>query len=154
MRMRWIAAARVLATAKSMFDRITVAAHRDVAHMNIPHQSQRFQPFFQMAAWAYYGVPAPANMPSEEALTEAAKRSTASEGEAINTIRYIPEKVIYTIWKAVAYPKDYKDVLGERFNEGERVFLPEGLRTYLKHKDLWNSVAGALQARVPGEPRE
>lgn len=154
MRMKWIAAARILATARSLFDRITVRAHREVAQMSIPHESQRFQQFFQLPAWAYYGVPPPANMSAEETLTEAAKRSTAGEGSTVSTLQSIPEKVIHSIWQAVAYPKNYRDVLGERFDEGQRLFLPEGLRAYLNHKDQWHSAAGVLHQRAPGEPRE
>lgn len=127
MRMKWIAAARVLAIARSMLDRITVSAHRAVAKMNIPHQSQRFRQFFLLPATAYYGVVSPANMSAEESLTEAARRSSQGEGEAVNIVRTVPEKVINTIWQALAYPKEYKDVLGERFNEAERIFLPAGL---------------------------
>jgi hypothetical protein len=154
LRMKWIAAARVLATARGLYDRITVDAHRTVANMGIPHQAQRFRPFFEEPSWYYYGVKVLPVSPAQEAqqLDEAAKQSTAGEGSLIHTHREIPEKVLHTLWQAIAYPKNYKDVLGERFSEGDRLFLPFGLRNYLLHREQWASASGALHKRQPGEP--
>lgn len=153
-RMQWIAAARVLATAKELERRISVKAHRNVALMDVPHQSQRFQRFFGQPAEYYYGtIPVPQSS-AQESLNEAARLSTQRSGSTVSTLRLIPEKAIRTVWQAVAYPKEYQDVLGEKFTEGERLFLPEGLRSNLEHRDAWSSNAGKLHARSPGEPRE
>jgi hypothetical protein len=152
-RMKWIAAARVLATARAMFDRITVAAHRDVAQMSIPHQSQRFQRFFEMPDWYYYGAGPPLADPVA-ALDVVAKRSTVGAGSFVSTLQSVPERVIHTVYQAVAYPKNYKDVLGERFSEGDRLFQPEPLQRYLSHHEQWHSVAGVLHKRESGEKVE
>jgi hypothetical protein len=152
-RMQWIAAARVLATARRLYARITVRAHRYVAEMEIPHQSQRFMPFFEQSAAYYYGV---ATLPvlTEESLDQAARQSTQRSGNTISTLRLLPETAIHTVWKAVEYPKGYKDVLGDKFGEGERLFLPKGLQAYLDHRDRYDTAAGQLHERAPGERRE
>jgi hypothetical protein len=152
-RAKWIAAARVLATARGLYDRISVTAHRDVARMNIPHQSQRFMPFLEMSGAYYYGVEL---LPTlvEQSLDEAAKLSTKGSGTTVSTLRSIPERVLRTVWQAIAYPPSYKDVLGEQFTEGERLFLPTGLQAYLNHLDQWHSAAGQLHQRTSGERRE
>ena len=126
--MKWIAAARVLATARKLLERVSVAAHRDVAQMSIPHQSQRFQRFFEYHVTYYYGVVVVLHSSDEISLEEAAKHSTAGSGSTVSTLRSIPERVIHTVWQAVAYPRSYKDVLGERFGEGDRLFLPKGVQ--------------------------
>jgi len=131
-----------------------VAAHRDVARMSIPHQSQRFQRFFEMSDWYYYGAGPQLHRSPDEALEEAAKRSTSGTGSVASTLSSIPEKVIHTVFQAVAYPKHYKDVLGDRFSEGDRLFQPPGLQRYLDHHERWHSAAGVLHERSPGEKVE
>jgi len=148
--MKWIAAARVLATAQQLYKRLSVGAHRQVALMDIPHQSQRFRRFFDMSASYYYGT-LPLHMPAEQQLDEAAKMSTKGDGNAASTLLSVPERVIHTVWLAVAYPKEYRDVIGEKFSEGDRLFLPTGLQTYLSHRDHWHSAAGQLHQRARGE---
>jgi len=150
LRMKWIAAARVLATARQLLERITVAAHLDVARMSIPHQSQRFHQFFEKPGSYYYGV----EMLPEQSMDDAARLATKGSGSTVSTLRSIPEKAIRTVWQAVAYPEDYEDVLGERFNDADRLFLGKGLQAYLDHCDQWHSVAGQLHKRRPGEARE
>lgn len=153
-RVKWIAAARVLATARELLERVSVAAHREVAQMSVPHQSQRFHRFFEMQPWYYYGVSTPANVSHEEAMKLAAERSTAQEGMIVSTVHSVPERVIKTVWQAVAYPAGYKDVLGDRFRAPDRLSLPEGLRSYLQHREEWHSAAGKLRKRLAGEPIE
>jgi hypothetical protein len=121
--------------------------------MDVPHQSQRFHRFFEMSGAYYYGVEVLATA-GEQSLDDAARLSTIGSGTTISTLRSIPEKAIHAVWKAVEYPKDYKEVVGEKFKEGERLFLPKGLQAYLEHCDQWHSVAGQLHKRGPSEPRE
>lgn len=121
--------------------------------MTVPHQSQRFREFFERSGAYYYGVVLLPTLVGQP-LDDAARESTRGSGTAVSTLRLVPEKVIFAVWQAVAYPEDYTDMLGEKFDEGERLFLPEGLRAYLDHLDRWHSVAGQLHERALGEPRE
>lgn len=50
LRLKWIAAARILETARHVAEKVTVEEHRDVLKMDIPRQSQRFQPLF-LSRW-------------------------------------------------------------------------------------------------------
>ena len=154
LRRKWLAAARVLDTARRLARRITTRSHRDVWDMEIPHQAQRFTPLFMQPAPYYYGISpgALAGVPGAEVLNEAARRSTAPEGETAHAHREIPEKAIYAVWLAMQYPSRYQEVLTGKFEEGDRLFLPEGLRACLAHRDQVYSAAGVLYPRTV--PRE
>jgi len=153
LRMKWIAAARLLADATKMHDRISVPAHRLVARMSIPHQSQRFWKFFDEPATYYYGVVV-VHASTVDALDEAARQSSKGSGTLISTLRLVPEKVIHAVWQAVSYPKSYRDPLGEKFSDADRMWLPNGLKAYLDHRDCYDTAAGNLHERTPGEQRE
>jgi hypothetical protein len=150
LRRKWLAAARVLETARRLAGKITTRSHRDVWVMEIPHQSQRFIPFFTQPAPYYYGISPGvlAGVPEAEVLNEAARRSTAPEGETAHAHREIPEKAIYTVWRSIQYPSRYQEVLSGKFEEGDRLFLPEGLRACLAHRDQVYSAVGVLYPRT------
>jgi hypothetical protein len=145
-RLKWIAAARILESARRLIPRVTVKEHRDVLNMDIPRQSERFQPFFEHIAQYYYGVIPPnySTGAKKEWLHEAARRSTNPKDGVLNFHREIPERVLRTVWLAVQYPKEYCDVLGDQFDDGEALFLPPGMRDYVQHSRTYNSAMGKL----------
>jgi hypothetical protein len=149
MRVKWIAAARVLETARRISERITVPAHKDVLLMDLPFQAQRFGQFFEYPAMYYYGVREDELGLSigEEHLNEAARAATRRDGSSAS-LRQIPDQAIQAVWFAVRYPEGYEDVLGGKFGDHDRLFLPVGLRDYLDHTHRWHSVAGNLIART------
>jgi hypothetical protein len=148
-RMKWIAASRVIETARKLSERIKTASVRDVLLLDLPHQSQRFFKFFELPAAQYYGIDP--NMASflmgPDRLDEAARQS--SMGESTGSLRQVPQRVIRTIWSAVQYPKDYEDVVGEAFSEKEKNFLPPGLKQYIAHVNQWHSINGNLVQNTP-----
>lgn len=145
LRVKWLAAARILATARRMATLVTAASHRDVISMDIPHQSQRFLPFLERAPRYYYGVKdswvrvsAIPDLDEVESLHDAARKSTAPRGETLNYQRAVPETAVQTVWAAIKYPKPYDDVLGEEFSDDEVMFLPTGLRKYIEHSRAYH----------------
>lgn len=155
-RLKWIAAARILEGARRLIPKVTVKEHRDVLNMDIPQQSVRFQPFFENIAQYYYGVIPPnyGTGTGQEWLHEAARRSTQPKDGVLNWQRAVPEKALHTVWRAVQYPKGYAEVLGEGFDEGQVLFLPTGMRDYVEHSRIYSSSMGKLYDQhgkeVPG----
>lgn len=155
-RLKWIAAARILESARRLIPKVTVKEHRDVLNMDIPQQSVRFQPFFENIAQYYYGVIPPnyGTGAGQEWLHEAARRSTQPKDGVLNWQRAVPEKALHTVWRAVQYPKGYAEVLGEGFDEGQVLFLPTGMRDYVGHSRIYSSSMGKLYDQhgkeVPG----
>jgi hypothetical protein len=152
LRLKWIAASRILEAARRLSAKITVTAHRDVMNMDIPRQAERFQKFLRHPAAYYYGVvpPAPA-MYGEDYLNEAARRSTKEIDGIMNAHTEVEEKVIFTVWKAIQYPPEYADVLGDTFNDGQVMFLPPPLKTYVEHVRGFQSAHGKLYPRRGGD---
>jgi hypothetical protein len=151
LRMKWIAAARILESARRLSKKITVPAHRDVMGMDIPHQAQRFDRFLRMDAEYYYGASVgTVKSYGKDSLNEAARISTRRIGDLLNPHLEVEEKVIYTIWNAIQYPRDYADVLGEVFQEGQILFLPHSLRDYIQHTRSFQSAHGNLFSRADG----
>jgi hypothetical protein len=148
-RMKWIAASRVIETARQLSERIKTPSVRDVLMLDLPHQSQRFFKFFELPAMQYYGIdPNMASFLMEpDRLDEAARQST-TEGPT-GSLRQVPQRVIRTVWSAVQYPKDYEDVVGEAFSEKEWIFLPPGLKEYVAHVNQWHSINGNLIQKIP-----
>ncbi|HMH29075.1 MAG TPA: hypothetical protein VK580_10845 [Steroidobacteraceae bacterium] len=143
-RVKWIAASRVMETARQLSERIKTPSVRDVLLLDLPHQSQRFFRFFELPAETYYGIdPKVASfLAGSDRLDEAARRS--SDGEVTGNLRQLPQAAIRTIWAAVQYPKDYEDVVSGVFSEKERDFLPASLKAYIVHVSQWDSINGTL----------
>jgi hypothetical protein len=150
-RVRWIAAARIIERSRLLMERVSEGAHRDVLEIELTHQRQRFHEFFEQEGWFYYGVDAAAiTVPAgSSTLDEAGKASTTRGGGRISMDRQIPEQVMYTIWRALQYPKDYWDVIDSdaAFEDGKIIFLEPGMCDYINHARQWRSVAGKLIPR-------
>lgn len=146
LRMKWIAAARMLEEARRISAKVSVSAHRNVLNIELPKQSQRFEEFLSKSAEYYYGSGEGLEaLYGNQALNEAARRATAKDKHGrLNWHREIDEKVLFTIWNAVQYPKAYSDVIEGRFPEGSALFLNPGLRTYIEHRRRFSSTNGKL----------
>src|ERR1700722_14022725 len=153
LRMKWIAAARILEAARRLSEKITVPSHRDVMNMDIPRQAERFQKFLRFPAAYYYGVdPAGLDWYGRDFLDEAARLSTKTVDGTMNAHTEVEEKVIFTVWKAIQYPSSYADVMGGEFEETNVWILPIGLRTYIEHARRYESAMGKLYERKDRDP--
>ena len=83
----------------------------------------------------------------DDSLNEAARRSTKGDAQWLATLRAVPEKALYCVWRAIQYPPAYDDVLGGEFDEGQSMFLPAGLRDYVAHTRTFNSAVGEIFRR-------
>jgi hypothetical protein len=147
-RLKWVAAARVLESARRLSSRVTSRPQRVALMMDIPYQAIRFNEFFENSGPYYYGShPELVTGFGDDPLDRAGRISTAPMGTTMSTLRAVPETAIHTVWAAIQYPSDYQDVLGEKFSEKNRLFLPQGLREYLNHVAQWHSVGGVLHER-------
>lgn len=146
LRMKWIAAARILESARRLSDKITVPSHRDVMNMDIPRQAERFEKFLRHPAAYYYGVnPEVVAIYGDDYLNEAARRSTNEIEGRMNAHTEVEEKVIFTVWDAIQYPPGYADVIGGgKFEEARVWILPLGLRDYITHARRYSSAMGKL----------
>jgi hypothetical protein len=158
-RVKWLAAARAIESARRLSEQVTVRAHREVLYMDIPFQSQRFQPFFAMSAYYYYGssqqtIRGYKLRNDEDFLNEAARQSTQGTGAGnLQIQRAVDEKVLNTIWRAIQYPPEYAEVLGQGFAEADEIVLPPTLRDYIEHRRTYRSVMGKLYQGKDEIPR-
>jgi hypothetical protein len=129
-----------------MAEKIIVPEHRDVMNAAIPHESQRFQQFLLHPAEYYYGI-APEKLsrwPVGERLHEAARRATRERNGVMNAHIEIPESAIYTVWRAIQYPREYALELGDRFPDGVELLMQSPLRDYIQHSRRYGSSHGTL----------
>jgi len=148
MRMKWIAAARVIEVARRLSQRIETSAYRDMVFLDLPMQSERFNRFLEYPATFYYGIDINElnSVPLAERIELAAKLSTKRK-DGLSGFRTVPEEAIFAVWNAIQYPREYADVLGQKFDDSQRTFLPSGLREFIDHTRQWHSASGHLIAR-------
>jgi hypothetical protein len=147
MRIKWVAAARVIEVARRLSQRIESSAYQEMVLLDLPIQSERFNKFLECPATFYYGIDINElnNIPAAEHIELAAKLSTKRR-DGSPCLRTIPEEAIFSVWNAIQYPQAYTDVLGQKYNDNQRTFLPPGLREFIDHTRQWHSVAGNLVA--------
>ena len=145
MRMKWVAAARVIEVARRLSQRIESSAYQEMVLLDLPIQSERFNKFLECPATFYYGIDINElnNVPPADHIELAAKLSTKRK-DGSPCLRTIPEEAIFSVWNAIQYPKAYTDVLGPKYNDHQRTFLPAGLREFIDHTRQWHSAAGHL----------
>jgi hypothetical protein len=116
--------------------------------LDLPIQSERFNKFLECPATFYYGIDINElnNVPPADHIELAAKLSTKRK-DGSPCLRTIPEEAIFSVWNAIQYPKAYTDVLGPKYNDHQRTFLPAGLREFIDHTRQWHSAAGHLISR-------
>ncbi len=143
-RVKWIAAGRALEHATTLATGVKENAHCHVLEL---HQL-KYRLIFHDAidnktASFFYGAPDPLIH-----VDEAAKWSTAREGQTYSTIKYLNERSIRAVWKAAQWPTDYQDPLeDQKFSEEERENFVDrfsGLYEYLNHKADYDSASGKL----------
>lgn len=150
-RRTWIEAGRLLAHAKSLGDEVTDTSHRRVLEINrltyrtffsalIEHKDARF----------FYGVRLDGGSLDDFARASSAPSESYNGRISISQVRHLEEVSIYRVWEAAQWPERFEDPLDKAFSESERgklLFLAEGLREYLLHRDQWSSAAGQLRRR-------
>jgi len=85
-------------------------------------------------------------------LDDAARLSTAPNGNCTSTMHQIPEDAVYVIYDFMKYPKGYEDPKGGQFSEHELLFLGprgyRGLNDYIEHIRAVHSASGNLSPRA------
>jgi hypothetical protein len=149
-RVRWIAAARMLIYSQQLADNITETEHRTAFKIIRDDLRHRLSDILGyrgtgLRGSAFYGAPDEANI--DEAARASTRRSD-NDGHSMSDNRDIPESVLFTIHSFAEFPQDYDDPIpNEHFKGRTWRFLPykfPGLAQYLRHRDHFRSISGNL----------
>lgn len=150
----WIEAARSLAHGEELAKSVTVEEHKRVLELErLKYRGSFHGVLAGKPADFFYGVPC-SYATLDEAASASSRRPETSGRRVIAGANELDEPSVRAVWLAAAWPKDYDDPRGTRFNESEvrqiSMLFPE-LHRFLEHHRTWISVNGKLSRRTGNE---
>jgi len=145
-RVKWIAAGRALAHAKTLAANVTDDDHLRVLELHkLKYRGVFHGALADKTAAFFFGVD-PA-LPTDRAAELSTAREEHGGRTVTSTLHELLDKALRAVWEAAQWPLDYKDPLDRGFSEEEHAKLTvlfPGLHEFLEHKKRWQSASGQL----------
>ena len=161
-KIKWVSGSRMLGACEMMDDRITEPHHRQILEVTKDQYRSRFGEIIQndsIKPAFFYGT---GNEMRD--IDEAAKMSTTGQMVIRDMNEYaplpytteLPEEAVRMVWRFANYPKDYDDMLSQKFtkqeeNEVGRLF--PAVHFWLQHRKRVTSQFGEIYKKAPIEYR-